>query len=65
MKCRLERFERVANLFKKAEKWSQAGDTFVTLAQDHTKLGNKDESATNYVNASNCYKKSDPKSEFE
>ena len=56
----LECYERAANLFKMAKKWSQAGNTFVTLAQHHTKLGNKHESATNYVNASNCYKKSDP-----
>ena len=57
-------YERAANLFKMAKKWSQAGKTFVTLAQHHTKLGNKHESATNYVNASNCYKESDPMSEF-
>jgi len=56
----LECYERAANLFKMAKKWSAAGNTFVTLAQHHTKLGNKHESATNYVNASNCYKKSDP-----
>ena len=56
----LECYERTANLFKIAKKWPQAGNTFVTLAQHHTKLENKRKAATNYVNASNCYKKSDP-----
>jgi len=56
----LECYERAANLFKMGKKWSQAGHTFVTLSQHHTKGGNKHEAATNYVNASNCYKKSDP-----
>ena len=44
-----------------AKKWVQAGNTFVTIAQHHAKLGNKHDAATNYVDAANCYKKSDPK----
>ena len=44
-----------------AKKWSQAGQTFVTVAQHHAKLGNKHDAATNYVDAANCFKKSDPK----
>ena len=44
-----------------AKKWGQAGNTFVTIAQHHAKLGNKHDAATNYVDAANCYKKSDPK----
>ena len=44
-----------------AKKWSKAGQTFVTVATHHAKLGNKHDSATNYVDASNCFKKSDPK----
>ena len=51
---------RAGNLFKMAKKWSQAGQTFVTLAQHHVKLGNKHDAATTYVDAANCYKKSDP-----
>ena len=39
----------------------QAGQTFVTLALFHAKTGNKHDSATNYVDAANCFKKSDPK----
>ena len=44
-----------------AKKWSKAGQTFVRVATHHAKLGNKHDSATNYVDASNCFKKSDPK----
>jgi hypothetical protein len=33
----------------------------VTISQHHTKLGNKHDAATNYVDAANCFKKSDPK----
>ena len=44
-----------------AKKWSSAGQTFSTVAQHHAKVGNKHDSATNYVDAANCYKKSDPK----
>jgi alpha-soluble NSF attachment protein len=57
----LECYGRAANLFKMAKKWVQAGNTFVTIAQHHAKLGNKHDAATNYVDAANCYKKSDPK----
>ena len=57
----MECYGRAANLYKMAKKWSQAGQTFVTVATHHAKLGNKHDSATNYVDAANCYKKSDPK----
>lgn len=57
----LDCYGRAANLFKMAKKWSQAGETFVTISQHHTKLGNKHDAATNYVDAANCFKKSDPK----
>lgn len=57
----LECYGRAANLFKMAKKWNQAGQTFVTVATHHSKLGNKHDSATNYVDAANCYKKSEPK----
>ena len=60
----LEMYGRAANLYKMAKKWSKAGQTFVTVATHHAKLGNKHDSATNYVDASNCFKKSDPKGIF-
>ena len=52
-------YGRAGNLFKMAKKWSSAGNTFVTLAQHHIKGGNKHDAATNYVDAANCFKKSD------
>lgn len=52
-------FGRAANLFKMAKKWSAAGNTFVTLANYNLKAGNKHDAATNFVDAANCYKKSD------
>ena len=57
----LECYGRAANLFKMAKKWAQAGNTFITVAQHHAKLGNKHDAATNYVDAANCFKKADPK----
>ncbi|XP_059095283.1 alpha-soluble NSF attachment protein-like isoform X2 [Tigriopus californicus] len=56
----LEMYNRAGNLYKMGKKWSSAGNTFVTVAQHHVKLGNKHDAATSYVDAANCYKKSDP-----
>ena len=39
----------------------QAGQTFVKLALFYGKMGNKHDAAMNYVDAANCFKKSDPK----
>jgi len=57
----LECYARAANLFKMAKKWSAAGNTFCTVANHHIKAGNKHDAATNFVDAANCYKKTDPK----
>ena len=57
----LECYGRAANLYKMAKKWSQAGQTFVTIATYHSKIGGKHDAATNFVDAANCFKKSDPK----
>jgi len=57
----LECYARAANLFKMAKKWSAAGNTFSTVANHHIKAGNKHDAATNFVDAANCYKKTDPK----
>jgi len=57
----LECYARAANLFKMAKKWSEAGNTFCTVANHHVKFGNKHDAATNFVDAANCYKKNDPK----
>ena len=57
----LECYGRAANLYKMAKKWSLAGQTFVTIATHHSKAGGKHDAATNFVDAANCFKKSDPK----
>jgi len=57
----IEMYARAANLFKMAKKWGAAGNTFTTIAGLHVKAGNKHDAATNYVDASTCFKKSDPK----
>jgi len=57
----LELLARAANMFKMAKKWSQAGNTFSKIANHHVKEGAKHDAATNYVEAANCFKKTDPK----
>jgi len=57
----LELLARAANMFKMAKKWSQAGNTFSKIANHHVKEGAKHDAATNFVDAANCYKKTDPK----
>ncbi|XP_023934537.1 alpha-soluble NSF attachment protein [Bicyclus anynana] len=51
---------RAANLFKMSKKWPQAGQAFCLAAQLHLKAGVRHDAATNFVDASNCYKKCDP-----
>eukprot|EP00092_Neocalanus_flemingeri_P020074 GFUD01021735.1.p1 GENE.GFUD01021735.1~~GFUD01021735.1.p1 ORF type:complete len:293 (+),score=130.18 GFUD01021735.1:118-996(+) len=57
----LEMLARAANMFKMAKKWSQAGNTFSKIGNHHVKEGAKHDAATNYVDAANCFKKTDPK----
>ena len=54
-------YGRAANLFKMAKKWSQAGNTFSTIAKHHVKAGSKHDAATNLIDAANCFRKTDPK----
>lgn len=42
-----------------AKKWTQAGSAFCEAANLHAKAGSRHDAATNYVDAANCYKKSD------
>lgn len=43
-----------------AKKWSQAGAAFCEAASLHLKAGGRHDAATNYIDAGNCYKKSEP-----
>ena len=54
-------YAKAANLFKMAKQWGQAGDTFSTIATHHVKSGSKHDAATAFVDAANCYRKTDPK----
>lgn len=51
-------------MFKMAKKWGSAGNAFCEAATLHAKAGNKHDAATNYVDAANCFKKSDPNGEI-
>jgi len=56
----IECYQRAANLYKMAKKWSQAGHAFCEAASLHAKAGSRHDAATNFIDAGNCYKKSDP-----
>lgn len=56
----LQSFGQACVLFKMEQKWVEAGNTFVKMAQIHEGLGNKDDCATNYVNAAYCFKATQP-----
>jgi alpha-soluble NSF attachment protein len=51
-------------MFKMAKKWGAAGNAFCEAACLHAKAGSKHDAATNYVDAANCFKKSDPNGEI-
>lgn len=59
----VECYQRAANMFKMAKKWGAAGNAFCEAASLHAKAGSKHDAATNYVDAANCFKKSDPNGE--
>lgn len=42
-----------------AKKWSSAGKAFYDAADLHGKAGSRHDAANNYVDAANCFKKSD------
>ncbi|XP_066158856.1 alpha-soluble NSF attachment protein isoform X2 [Euwallacea fornicatus] len=54
----IECYQRAANLFKMAKNWPSAGSAFNEAANLHLRAGSRHEAATNYVDAANCYKKS-------
>jgi len=42
-----------------AKKWNSAGKAFYDAADLHSKAGSRHDAANNYVDAANCFKKSD------
>uniref|UniRef100_A0A6I8SUM9 NSF attachment protein alpha n=1 Tax=Xenopus tropicalis TaxID=8364 RepID=A0A6I8SUM9_XENTR len=53
-------YARAANMFKMAKNWSAAGNAFCQAAQIHLQVQSKHDAATNFVDAGNAFKKSDP-----
>lgn len=53
----IELYHRAANMFKMAKKWQEAGAAFCSAGNLHAQAGSRHDAATNYVDASNCYKK--------
>ena len=60
----VECYQRAANMFKMAKKWAAAGSAFCEAATLHSKAGSRHDAATNYVDAANCYKKTDVNGKF-
>lgn len=52
-----ECYHRAANMFKMAKKWQEAGAAFCSAANLHAQAGSRHDAASNYVDASNCFKK--------
>jgi len=61
----LEMLGRAANLYKMSKNWGKAGNTFTVVGEHHVKKGAKHDAATSFVEAANCYKKTDPKEASE
>ncbi|XP_069765134.1 alpha-soluble NSF attachment protein isoform X2 [Narcine bancroftii] len=55
-----ELYVRAANMFKMAKNWSAAGNSFCESAKLHLRLQSKHDAATNFVDAGNAFKKTDP-----
>lgn len=55
----VECYQRAANLYKMSKCWTPAGDAFFEAASLNLRSGARHDAATNYVDAANCYKKSD------
>jgi len=52
-----ELYEKAANMFKASKNWTAAGEAFCDAADCFFKAGSKHDAATQYINASNCYRK--------
>lgn len=53
----IECYHRAANMFKMGKNWQRAGQAFCSAANLHAQAGSRHDAATNYVDASNCFKK--------
>jgi alpha-soluble NSF attachment protein len=53
----IECYHRAGNMFKMGKNWQQAGAAFCAAGNLHAQAGSRHDAATNYVDASNCFKK--------
>uniref|UniRef100_A0A672JY80 Alpha-soluble NSF attachment protein n=2 Tax=Sinocyclocheilus grahami TaxID=75366 RepID=A0A672JY80_SINGR len=53
-------YGRAANMFKMAKNWSASGNAFSQAALLYLQMQSKHDAATNFVDAGNAFKKSDP-----
>ena len=56
-----EIYSRAGNAYRLSKKWKQSGDAFSKQAELLDTLGERDESASAYLNAAKSYKKESPK----
>jgi len=54
----IECYQRAGNMFKISKNWTKAGRAFCEAANLHFRLESRHNAATMYVDAANCYKKS-------
>jgi len=52
-----EMYAKAGNIYKGTKKWDLAGAAYVKAAECNIQSQNKNEAATNYTNASSCFKK--------
>jgi len=57
----IECYQRAANMFKMAKKWSQAGESFQKCGELHLRgsTPSKHDAASSFIDASNCFKKTE------
>uniref|UniRef100_A0A671KWX5 Alpha-soluble NSF attachment protein-like n=1 Tax=Sinocyclocheilus anshuiensis TaxID=1608454 RepID=A0A671KWX5_9TELE len=53
-------YGRAANMFKMAKNWSASGNAFSQAALLYLQMQSKHDAATNFIDAGNAFKKSDP-----
>ncbi|XP_055385793.1 alpha-soluble NSF attachment protein-like [Condylostylus longicornis] len=55
----IECYQRAGNMFKMSKNWNKAGQAFCEAANLHSRVGSRHDAATMYVDAANCFKKTD------
>uniref|UniRef100_UPI00358F61E3 alpha-soluble NSF attachment protein-like n=1 Tax=Myxine glutinosa TaxID=7769 RepID=UPI00358F61E3 len=55
-----EMYTRAGNMFKMVKNWNAAGNAFCQAARFHLQAQNKHDAASNYIDASSTFKKTDP-----